>query len=53
MSNRLGAFRVEPANALKPERSLSSHKDRLSAYDRLSDPPERYLSGWLRHEPIA
>ena len=24
MSNGLGAFRVEPANALKPERSVSS-----------------------------
>jgi hypothetical protein len=34
MSNGLGAFRVEPANALKPERSLSSHNYRLSAYER-------------------
>ena len=32
MSNGLGAFRVEPANALKPERSLSSRNYRLSAY---------------------
>ena len=34
MSNGLGAFRVEPANALKPERSLSSHNYRLTAYER-------------------
>ena len=34
MSNGLGAFRVEPANALKPERSLNSRNYRLSAYER-------------------
>jgi hypothetical protein len=32
MSNALAAFRVEPANALKPERSLNSRNYRLSAY---------------------
>ena len=34
MTNSLGAFRVEPANALKPEWSLSRHNYRLSAYKR-------------------
>jgi hypothetical protein len=34
MSNGLGASRVEPANALKPERSLNSRNYRLSAYER-------------------
>ena len=55
MSNALGAFRVEPANALKPQPNLSSHNYRLSAYERLSDLyPERYPSadGYVTNQPL-
>jgi hypothetical protein len=41
MSNALGAFRVKPANTLKPERSPSSHNYRLTVYERLSDLPRK------------